>query len=53
MDCWDVRGGRGGQGSTRMAVHRRRRGGLPPFNLFPPGPPPPQTKGTIVGKNEI
>ena len=41
--------GHGGyrQEGIRMAVHHRRRGGAP-LN-----PLPPQTKVTIVGKNEI
>ena len=42
--AWEGRQG-AGQGSIRMAVHRRRKGVYPP--------PPIQTKVTIVGKNEI
>ena len=55
-----------GQGSIRMAVHHRRRAPPPPDQGFfriiknqgggasPKTPsPPPQTKVTIVGKNEI
>ena len=46
--AWRSRGNGPGYGSITMAVHRRRGRGTPPWN-----PPPPQTKGTIEGKNEI
>ena len=49
VDLWArcrSRGSTRHQGSIRMAVHRRRRGGIPPGPL-------PQTKVTTAGKNEI